>query len=237
MKQLLILYTILFAIGAIGNYFSILKHPTSSQKAWTKYFIYLIVVIANTFVFIKPYFYLKLVYVLLLACFSIKELWQACNPKKLWLLIILACISLFIALFSFMNQISEVLIATYIAVLVFDGFSQIGGQLFGKKQLLKNISPNKTIGGLIIGGSSAFIFFLIFYYAQSTSDFQFIYYFSFCCFAIIGGFLGDLGASYIKRRAAIKDFASYIPAHGGVLDRMDSYLGALVTVGIFLLFK
>jgi phosphatidate cytidylyltransferase len=237
MKQLLLLYTVLFVIGAVGNYFSILKHQASSKKAWTKYFIYLIVVLVNTIIFSYSNYYFKLAYILILTSFSIKELWQACKPKKLWLLFILACISLSLALFSFMNQISEVLISTYVTVLVFDGFSQIGGQLFGKKKLVKHISPNKTIGGLIIGGSSALLCFLIFHYAQSISDFKFIYYFSFCCCSILGGFLGDLGASYIKRRTAIKDFASYIPAHGGVLDRMDSYLGALITVGIFLLFK
>jgi phosphatidate cytidylyltransferase len=52
----------------------------------------------------------------------------------------------------------------------------------------------------------------------------------------IGGIVGDLFASWIKRAAGLDDFGSALPGHGGVLDRIDSLLfgGPLAMAAIHL---
>jgi len=47
----------------------------------------------------------------------------------------------------------------------------------------------------------------------------------------LAGLAGDLSASWLKRRARIKDFGRVLPQHGGILDRFDSLLPALALCG------
>ncbi len=231
MKNLLLLYAVLFIIGAIGNYFSIRKRQMSKQKAWTKYFIYLFIILLNTIIFNSVHF--KFWYICLLGTLAVIELWKACKVNKNWSLLILAYLFLGMALWALFYHDSDTLINTYLIVLVLDGFSQIGGQLFGQKQLAKTISPNKTVGGLVIGAISAILVFCIYQYLLSNNITISASKLFFCFVIIIGGIFGDLASSFIKRKASIKDFANYIPQHGGVLDRMDSYFGALISASIF----
>ncbi|MDX2411711.1 MAG: phosphatidate cytidylyltransferase [Woeseiaceae bacterium] len=96
------------------------------------------------------------------------------------------------------------------------------GKLFGKHKLRENISPNKTIEGAI---GAIFVSLLL----------PWMLWFSFPHFGPwdlvlvglivgIGGQLGDLVISYIKRDIGIKDMGVFIQGHGGILDRVDSMI-------------
>jgi phosphatidate cytidylyltransferase len=98
------------------------------------------------------------------------------------------------------------------------------GKLFGRHPLRSEISPNKTWEGAIGAFAVAMIL-------------PWLLRFSFPFFGPrelilaglivgIGGQLGDLSISVIKRDIGTKDMAATIPGHGGILDRIDSLIYA-----------
>jgi len=109
------------------------------------------------------------------------------------------------------------LISTYFT----DTGAYFSGYFFGKTKLNERISPKKTIegsiGGWLFGSIGSFIFA---YFMVKGFDLVTLIIMS-VVFPIIGQ-IGDLAFSDIKRHFKIKDFGSIFPAHGGVLDRIDS---------------
>ena len=107
-----------------------------------------------------------------------------------------------------------------------DSAAYIIGKKFGKKQLSPVISPNKTIegsiAGLVVAIATSLAFGLLFERAFITQTWMH--------YAVIGAIIGvfgqisDLSESLIKRDAGVKDSSKIVPGHGGVLDRMDSFI-------------
>ena len=103
------------------------------------------------------------------------------------------------------------------------------GTLFGKHKLIPEISPKKTVEGLIGG----FVFDVLclmligfFYGTLSTPDTP-VSYLSLAAIGVVGAALsviGDLTFSLVKRSHAIKDYGKIMPGHGGILDRIDSLI-------------
>ncbi|MEM8683700.1 MAG: phosphatidate cytidylyltransferase [Pseudomonadota bacterium] len=96
------------------------------------------------------------------------------------------------------------------------------GKLFGKRKLRENISPNKTIGGSVGAiGVSLLVPWLLWF---SFPHFDVVHLLLAGLIVGVGGQLGDLVISYIKRDIGIKDMGSVIQGHGGILDRVDSMI-------------
>jgi phosphatidate cytidylyltransferase len=96
------------------------------------------------------------------------------------------------------------------------------GRLFGKRKLRPNISPNKTWAGAIGALSVSMIlpWVLRFSFPEfGTRDLLLT-----GLIVGIGGQLGDLSISVIKRDIGIKDMGALIEGHGGILDRVDSLI-------------
>ena len=111
----------------------------------------------------------------------------------------------------------------YLVVAAFDGFSQVAGQLFGKRQLAPRISPTKTLEGTLGGALMAVgLAVLLRNFAGVTLPGALIA----CLWLLPAALAGDLAASWLKRKAGIKDFGRLLPGHGGILDRFDSLLVA-----------
>ncbi len=129
-----------------------------------------------------------------------------------------------------------------LALLVFallwinDSGAYIVGSLMGKHKLCPSISPNKTwegfIGGCVLTVIGAILLDI---YCDSFFGME---QFPLWVWIVIGvltcsfGTLGDLLESKIKRYYGVKDSGHWIPGHGGILDRIDSFLLAYPIVFI-----
>lgn len=108
------------------------------------------------------------------------------------------------------------------------------GSSIGKMKLFSRISPGKTwegtIGGVIIALAVAYTCSLYFSCYTNT---QWI-----VISIIIStiGTLGDLVESLLKRSIGVKDSGSFMPGHGGILDRFDSLLFSLPVIYFYLSF-
>jgi phosphatidate cytidylyltransferase len=116
-----------------------------------------------------------------------------------------------------------VLAATWAA----DVFAYLGGSLVGRRKIAPRISPGKTWEGTIIGCVAATIVFLLMQRAiGSWYGGPLSYAFRVDVLVAIGigpvAFAGDLLESWVKRRAGVKDSGTFLPGHGGMLDRIDS---------------
>jgi phosphatidate cytidylyltransferase len=96
------------------------------------------------------------------------------------------------------------------------------GRLLGRHPLRSNISPNKTWEGSL--GAFAVSMALPWLLAFSFPHFGALQLILTGLIVGIGGQLGDLAVSVIKRDIGIKDMGRLIPGHGGVLDRIDSLI-------------
>jgi phosphatidate cytidylyltransferase len=117
---------------------------------------------------------------------------------------------------------------TWLLVLVltvwsFDTFAYLAGRTFKRGRFLNHISPNKTWSG-VIGGTLAAV---IVGGALATAAGQWLPGGLLMGFLVaVAGQSGDVAESMIKRTAGVKDSGSLIPGHGGILDRVDSFLFA-----------
>src|SRR5210317_60532 len=109
------------------------------------------------------------------------------------------------------------------------------GRRYGKTKLIEHISPNKTVEGLVAGlATGMFAMILNFYFNTET---ELLTAFIISLLFIGFGVLGDLFVSKIKRTISIKDSSSLLPGHGGLLDRVDSYLLSFPILLLFSLFS
>ncbi len=121
-----------------------------------------------------------------------------------------------------------------VIIITFDIFSYIIGKIFGKNKLI-NISPNKTIEGLTGGIIASFSFAITFsYYFDILIDIQSII---FIILIISSSLSGDIIESYFKRKNNLKNSSNFIPGHGGVFDRFDSFLFSIIIYSIFINFR
>lgn len=134
----------------------------------------------------------------------------------------------FLALFKRLAPVSEgghfVILVLLIAWLADTG-GYFAGRFLGKAKLYEAVSPKKTIegalGGLVFAALGALFAHLFYLRSLPLVD-------GLVLAVVAGGFgqAGDLGESLLKRSFGVKDSGGIVPGHGGILDRVDSFLFA-----------
>jgi phosphatidate cytidylyltransferase len=112
-----------------------------------------------------------------------------------------------------------------------DSFAYLFGKRWGKHSFFPQISPHKTWEGTIAGWVGGTGTSLLFGLVLGLSMFQAL---TLGLAISLAATFGDLAESMIKRQVGVKDSGSLLPGHGGILDRIDSLLFAVV-VGYYFL--
>ncbi|MDR3629291.1 MAG: phosphatidate cytidylyltransferase [Desulfocapsaceae bacterium] len=99
------------------------------------------------------------------------------------------------------------------------------GRVFGRTKLCPNISPKKTIEG-VVGGVAAGVTLAVFFASILLTSVNWLFLVLAAVLLVGVGIVGDLTESVMKRGTGTKDSGSILAGHGGILDRMDSILFA-----------
>ncbi len=110
----------------------------------------------------------------------------------------------------------DVLVGTFLG----DTFAYFGGRFYGRTPLAPQISPNKTLEGLVAGfvGGTLAVWFAGLYQDWLTGPHALLL----GAVVAFAAPIGDLFESMIKRDLEVKDTGRLFGAHGGVLDRLDA---------------
>jgi phosphatidate cytidylyltransferase len=125
-----------------------------------------------------------------------------------------------------------ILIGLFVLIWSNDVFAYLIGSLFGKHRLFAGVSPKKSWEGSIAG--LAFALIAAYVLSLFFTEISLINWLTLTLIIVITGTLGDLSASLLKRIAGVKDSGTIFPGHGGVLDRFDATIFAILFVFVYL---
>ncbi len=132
---------------------------------------------------------------------------------------------LFGASLTSIHQLSEkgvqLTLALFLLIWIADIGAYVSGKTFGKHKLAPQISPGKTVEGLVGGLAFTAIYG---YIVAVWLGYSTLYFIAFFPLIAIISVIGDLFASLLKRHNNIKDSGFLLPGHGGFLDRFDSLI-------------
>lgn len=200
--------------------------PGRARRRWIKFTVYLLVILVEVVLAATGWLVLLALPVVVAGAREIRGALAAAPPPGLPPALVRRVAAIAVALATGLVAFALGLppacqLVVVLQVLAFDGFSQVVGQLVGRHRLVPRLSPGKTWEGLA-GGLAACL--LLAWFLRDPAGLA-------PGPALAAGSLtaglalaGDLTASALKRRCALKDFGDLLPGHGGVLDRFDSLL-------------
>lgn len=176
-----------------------------------------------------------------LTLFVIGAIYQGMKKKNIWDYLIFIGGSLYLSwsLYILIHMVHEGLTGFFLWILFIIWGSDTGAYFTGRSlagpKLAPSISPNKTWSGFIGGCVVATIVGVL------TGPYLQTFYVSIKSMALTAFVLslvshsGDLLESYLKRHYGVKDSGTFLPGHGGFLDRLDSLLLVSFAAGLLLI--
>ncbi len=217
-----------FFLGAVGFIFINRKKEQSiARNNWVKFLTYFIIINVLFFCIIQGtvFFRSAAIIIIISGCLELSRLYVKSGyvHKQVFYFSLLFFLIISVGFFIFSGMEKELVLYVFLILSIFDSFSQISGQLWGKRKLMPTISPNKTWGGLAGGTLIALISGLLLKNLLYISSIEAI---ALTVNIILSAFVGDIASSFYKRQYKVKDFSNLIPGHGGFLDRFDSLIAS-----------
>jgi phosphatidate cytidylyltransferase len=126
----------------------------------------------------------------------------------------------------------EAVLLLMATIVISDSAQYYSGRAFGRRALAPSVSPKKTVegavGGVLFGTAAMFFGGRWLFPAADPLLLGLV-----AAGVVALGIVGDLFESLLKRSAGVKDSSALIPGHGGVLDRIDSWLFAAPVFYVF----
>lgn len=225
MTRLIVLAAGVFVVGGVLFALSVRNMTPGTRRArWRKFFVYLVLVAAVIALGHAGAAALTAGVVAITArgAFELRAVRRGAGgaAAPIWVWAPYGAVAAFAVTGAALSSAERILFV-FAVIAAFDGASQLSGQLFGRRRLAPVVSPNKTveglIGGLIAAVLTAGLLAPMVPAAPAVA----------AAAAIPMGAValaGDLSASWVKRRAGVKDYPTLFPGHGGVLDRFDGFL-------------
>ncbi|NDE89313.1 MAG: phosphatidate cytidylyltransferase [Micrococcales bacterium] len=126
------------------------------------------------------------------------------------------------------------IITVVTTVILVDSSAYLFGRKLGKHPMLPKVSPKKSWEGFFISALFAVASTLV----QTPLLLHLPIWFALVIAFVVlmAAVLGDFAESLIKRDLGVKDMSSWIPGHGGVMDRLDSMLPACLAGYLLMVF-
>lgn len=139
-----------------------------------------------------------------------------------WLFSWLYLFAMAVALTHPFEEGRALIIGSCLAIWVSDSAAYFVGRAFGRRKLCPAVSPGKSVEGLI--GALALAIPLAVYWWVDAAVLAWPAAIAVAVVVVVVGVLGDLSESAVKRLVGVKDSGSWLPGHGGVLDRIDAIM-------------
>ena len=145
-------------------------------------------------------------------------------PSFLLLLFHITLSLFFLFQLPILNNSYEPTYILFLLIIVWtsDSAGYFFGIKYGKRKLMKSISPKKTVEGFVASLFFSMIISLIFGYIINYKNLIEIVVIGF--FVSVFGSAGDLIESKFKRQSGMKDSGNLLKSHGGIYDRLDSLI-------------